>query len=70
MTSTLRRGEAQTLIPADALLDALHESVYGTVTIDCPSGNHSHEVDINGTVDLDWLHETIYQLIEEANSGN
>lgn len=69
MTPTLRRGEAQTLIPADRLLDALHESVNGTATIDCPNGNHSHEVDVDGTVDLDWLHETIYQLIEEANNA-
>lgn len=70
MTPTLRRGEDQTLIPADALLDALHVASPGRTTIDCPSCDRAHEVDIAGTVDLDWLHETIYQLIEEANSGN
>lgn len=66
---SLRRGEADTLIRASALLDALESrQSLGTATIDCPTGNHSHEVDIDHTVDLDWLYDTIEDLIREENA--
>lgn len=65
---TLRRGTAQTLIPADLLLDAISYTMHnrGSVIVDCFGCDQSHEVDIHGTVDLDWLYETIEQLISES----